>query len=826
MMNFNPTQNLNSIFVCRLLNLGANVSFLMTGFLTLVFSKRVCLRSGLLSRRRLEVLLRSAAWHALFFACVLCRVVPTHAGMNGTTTLEESVGEVAGSGLAMGQVAQQDQATPDPIASPGRAVRLQVPLPINEANEKWLKAGIDQALNRWSESPAADRPTLLLEFDTAANLTGAGSEFERCLAIANHLRRPELARKIKTVAYVPPASGFASATGLELNLQLKSQLAGHALLVALACEELWLDEEASLGSVGADAANSELEILNYQAIAKRGLQWSPPVVAALVEKTQGLYRVTKSDGKAVFADQSMREALAVAGDEVASEELLAPGADVNWTAGQLSTWGLIPPPVVNRNDLLSRLETEQLVDLVPGENLQDTIATLLDVTQLDREFVDWSTRSLIQEVSNEQANLLFVKIDTLGGYDLRAAAELATVLADLNPKQVRTVALLPNGADGAETLVAMACDEIVLGQGTSFGGMVTLALDDDNQVSNLIETARLIGERKNRDWSLIAGLALGNQEIHEYRNRKSGAQRLLNQQQYADLPDSENWQKQGEVKLANGLPAAEAKRRKIVDHVTETTESAKMIYGVDDWKVLVPNFTDRGIQRFANFLNRPGIAGLLLMIGMFALMIELSSPGLGVPGFVSACCLGLFFWSHYLEGSAGALEVLLFVLGIIFVLIELFVIPGFGLFGISGGVMLFAAIVLACQDFVLPSNSAEVNRMVWSMMTLLAGMAGVFAAILFIRYYMEKVPFLNRLILAPPSGAGDGVMLDSPPETSKFAPLLDRIGEAVTPLMPSGKVKIGNQLVNVITDGRVVEKGSTVRVYEVIGSLVKVEPVS
>ena len=86
-------------------------------------------------------------------------------------------------------------------------------------------------------------------------------------------------------------------------------------------------------------------------------------------------------------------------------------------------------------------------------------------------------------------------------------------------------------------------------------------------------------------------------------------------------------------------------------------------------------------------------------------MAEISAPGIGIPGFMAAVCFMLFFWAQFLNGTAGWLEVLLFVTGIVFVIMEIFVIPGLGIFGIGGGVMIVGAIMLAIQcilnDFVI-----------------------------------------------------------------------------------------------------------------------------
>lgn len=716
-----------------------------------------------------------------------------------------------------GLVAAQDAATFSP------SLRIKVTLPITEQVDRQIRAGIDQALKQWQGREPAEpgqllaRPTILLEFDTSNNLNGLGSAFENCLGLARYLQRPEL-NQVRLIAYVPPPTGLSADASRDRDVVAKSQVGGHALLVALACEQIWLDSAAGLLGVGSDSVEPELERGNYEFIAKRGVQWPPAVVAALVDPESGIVRVNRTDGKNVITDRAGRESISAAGQEVSSEELPTPGKAAGWTASQLSAWGLTQPPIINRDDLIARLETDRLVDFVVGQQFDKWSVALLKVENLDREFLTWATRSLNADRLLNQTNMLILRIDTLGSYDLRAAGDLAILIAELQSQGVRTVAVLPNGAKGAETILALACDEIVIDEKGRFGGNVTLPLSDEAAESDLLSVAQTVAERKGRDWSLVAALAFGNQTTFEYRNRQTGVVRILNEQQFGELVDRDQWQVGVEVRLAPGLTADEAKQRRIVDHVLPNVDQLDALYKFDTHRTLQPTFSDRTIQRIAKFVSRPGIAHLLLMFGFFMLMIELSSPGIGVPGFVSACCLSLFFWGNYLEGSAGAFEIILFVLGLAFVLIEIFVVPGVGLFGISGALAILVSIFLAGQNFVVPQSEQDYQQVAWNMTSILGALAGVFGAVLFIQYYMESVPVLNRLILKPPADNGTlGVEA-----TSRYGHLMERRGVTITPLIPAGKVRFGSEVVSVVTDGHYVEAGREIVVYEVFDTIVKV----
>lgn len=699
--------------------------------------------------------------------------------------------------------------------------RIRISLPVNSATEKNFQRDLLKLEERIKANPA-NSVSLVVAFDTSNNITGEGSSFESSLAIARSLQAPQM-RGIRKIAYIPPATGLSASAARDLNVKPVSTLAGHAVLVAMACDELWMDQSATLNAVGGKQEDIELLLPNYKTIARRGLQLPEAIVQLLVDNTEGLFRVTKPDGAKVLVGEAGRRQLNQDNQEIASDELVGPDLLVELPAEKLASWGVIQPPVLGAEDLLNRVPGKQLINLSLNTQQQEWKAAHLEVTHVDPAFVHWSSRSLASEAAVDDTNLLFLTINTLGAADFQSASSFVDALLGMDRESMHLVALLPEGASGPETLIALACDEIVIAEGTQFGGRQTLPVDDEALLEQLDQQARSVAVATGRDWSLVAGLALGNVTVNEYRNRKSGGIRLLTEQQWKDLPDQQDWQSQGAFTLANGLSAEEAMRRGIVNQLLKDTSTAIEVYGLESWREVAPTVTDRGIQQFADFLTHPMVSSLLLFIAMFALMSEFSVPGLGLPGFVSACCFTLFFWAHFMEGNADLLEILLFGLGILFVLIELFVVPGFGIFGLGGGLMILTSIVLASQSFAIPANSAEVNEMAMSVVVLFCGMLGVFSALLFMRYYLDQIPFLNRMILEPPGAESiDGESIAENP--SRFAALLDRTGVAVTSLRPSGKAKFGNEIVDVISDGRMIDQNQTIRVYEVTGTVVKVEP--
>jgi membrane-bound ClpP family serine protease len=245
-------------------------------------------------------------------------------------------------------------------------------------------------------------------------------------------------------------------------------------------------------------------------------------------------------------------------------------------------------------------------------------------------------------------------------------------------------------------------------------------------------------------------------------------------------------------------------------NVVDNFDELKQLYGFeDDPRVAEPNWALELIEA----LSSPALAVLLITIGIVGIYIELHSPGIGVGGFVSALAFMLFFWSKFLHGTAGWLEVLLFVGGIFFLLLELLVLPGFGVFGLGGGLMILASLVLASQTFVLPKTESQLAELRNSLTVVAAATACIVAAALALRRYLPQTPLFRMLMLVPPAEA-ELADLSYRESVADFSYLVGQQGTAATNLMPSGKAEFGGQLVDVIADRPPIDRGSAIVVVE------------
>jgi membrane-bound serine protease (ClpP class) len=244
-----------------------------------------------------------------------------------------------------------------------------------------------------------------------------------------------------------------------------------------------------------------------------------------------------------------------------------------------------------------------------------------------------------------------------------------------------------------------------------------------------------------------------------------------------------------------------------------------------------------GVDTTVMILNNPLVTGLLFVIGLIALYAEFSAPGISVGGLIAGLCFALFFWSRFLGGTAGWLEVILFVMGIVFLCVELFVLPGFGISGLTGILLLIASLVMASQNFGMPNTGVRWDTFLTNLFVVTGAMATVLIVSIVLSSYFGTIPIVNQLALKPPAVDADvaaevagvaGVPTALKGESAAVPALPLQVGdEGITdsPLRPSGKVIFAEEPYDVVTEGTFIEKGTTVKIIKIRGMQVVVREV-
>lgn len=213
------------------------------------------------------------------------------------------------------------------------------------------------------------------------------------------------------------------------------------------------------------------------------------------------------------------------------------------------------------------------------------------------------------------------------------------------------------------------------------------------------------------------------------------------------------------------------------------------------------------------------IGPLLMLIGFVAIYLELKTPGIGIPTAVAIVAFSLYFIGNFIAGLAGMEEIVIFVIGVILLLIEVFVLPGFGVAGFLGVMAILIALILGMTERfpggppipTLPDLKVPVLTVVWTFI------GSVFVMALLGRFF-PKTSLFRKMELAAVTAAAEGYIAAA--NIPRPAP--GAVGVAETVLRPAGKARFDGELVDVVTTGDMIEKGTAVRVVEVHGSKVVV----
>jgi membrane-bound serine protease (ClpP class) len=205
-----------------------------------------------------------------------------------------------------------------------------------------------------------------------------------------------------------------------------------------------------------------------------------------------------------------------------------------------------------------------------------------------------------------------------------------------------------------------------------------------------------------------------------------------------------------------------------------------------------------------------------MTIAVFGILVELRTPGFGVPGVIGLLALAAFFWGHWLVRLAGWEELLLLGGGIVLLLVEIFALPGFGAAGVLGVLSILAALTLS-----LVSSGASTSDIASAALRVAVSLTLSLAAGMLMLRLLPRLRFGRQLVLEATLAAGDPTT-QAAPRGARGPASGSRAGRALTPLRPAGTAELGGQRVDVVSEGDFVEAGEAIRVVRTEGNHVVV----
>lgn len=487
------------------------------------------------------------------------------------------------------------------------------------------------------------------------------------------------------------------------------------------------------------------------------------------------------------------------------------------------------------------------------------------IITLHDEITDISRDSLgrrIELAKADGATTIILDMNTPGGL-VTSSIEIADMLRNL--EGIRTVAWVNTTAHSGGALVACACDEIVMTRSSRIGDSQVImggpagaeAVPKELEAkayTPVIHDFRTSARRNGYSLVLAEAFVVPEREVWWLENTKTGEREFVFKEEKerripaapaatpetsaADAPQYE-WTL---VKTYfDPLLDKEVEARQPVDtdyELLQMSPSEAIAYGFAKAVVSselelreryglgeVTRYEPLWSENLALWLTSMYVRGFLLMVIALSAYVEFHTPGVGLAGLTALIALAIFVGAPYLSGLANIWEILLIVLGIALIAAELFVIPGFGVLGISGlGLVLLGLLATFVPDepgrsfpLLFPSLPATVEAIKVAIVTVVAAMTASLAGMVILSKYLPRMPLFNRLVAANPTPSE--VSVDDP---YFGAARVSDLGTTEGPLRPAGKARFGPLIVDVVTQGEYVESRVPVEVIERRGNRVVV----
>jgi membrane-bound serine protease (ClpP class) len=376
----------------------------------------------------------------------------------------------------------------------------------------------------------------------------------------------------------------------------------------------------------------------------------------------------------------------------------------------------------------------------------------------------------IREAESAGAVAAYLDIDTPGGR-IDAAERIADAV---RAARIPVYAYVNPRAYSAGALIAISSNGIYMRPGAVIGAATPVdgqgGKAPEKMVSAMRAEFRSVAEQRGLDPKLAEAMVDENVEIPG----------VVRKGQLLTLSTAEAVR----LKFAQGQVADEAALLAAIGH-----PGAQVVSTAPNWA--------EGVVRF---LTNPLVAPMLLSLGILGLVFEIKTGAFGIGGLLSLTSLGLFFGSSFLLGLAGWEEVLLLGLGLVALAVEVFIIPGFGVAGIVGILAIIASMVLALMGG--HPTSGDVAQA----LAVLGASLFITAAVIYawLRHLPNSGRFSGLLLKGAGNREAGFTTAPSRPE------LVGENGIALTDLRPSGSARIGDERLDVVTEGEYVSQGSRV----------------
>lgn len=392
------------------------------------------------------------------------------------------------------------------------------------------------------------------------------------------------------------------------------------------------------------------------------------------------------------------------------------------------------------------------------------------------------TEKALQEAKEQKVDYILLELNTFGG-ELDAADKIRTLLLNA---PMPTMVFINNNAASAGALISIACDSIYMAEGSSLGAASVVnqsgEIMPDKYQSYMRSLMRSTAEKNGRNPEIAQ--AMVDPDVYVPMISDSG--------KVLTFTTEEAILNQFCEKMANDRAAV---------LTAAGLEGATIVEQELNW-----------IDKLINFLVNPVVSGILIMCIVGGLYFEFQSPGLGLPIVIAIAGALLFFAPHYLEGLAAHWEILVFLAGVILLMLEIFVVPGFGVTGISGIVLIFTSLILTMVFNVGfhfqfdPNLDAAVQIGRSTIIVLMSVVCGFFLSLWLSKKLITAETRFGTMALKTNLETDEGFTA----QDMRLQAYVGRSGISATFMRPAGKIEIDGELLEATAEHGLIEKGERV----------------
>ena len=397
----------------------------------------------------------------------------------------------------------------------------------------------------------------------------------------------------------------------------------------------------------------------------------------------------------------------------------------------------------------------------------------------------------LAEAKTLGADAVLIHLNTYGGQVDAADSMRTAILYSPIPVYV----FIDNNAASAGALISIACEKIYMRKGANIGAATVVnqtgAAMPDKYQSYMRSMMRSTAEAHGQDTIIQR-----NDTLYKWKRDPLIAEAMVDER--VSIP---NLVDTGKVLT---LTAQEAMKWGYCEGIAESPDEVITRYlGYSDYRLV--SYTPSWLDDVKGFLLNPVFQSFLIILIIGGIYFEMQAPGMGFPSVVALVAAVLYFAPLYLDGLAANWEILVFVIGLMLIAVELFVLPGFGVAGIGGIVLVTGGLIMALLDNTnFDFRGVSEERWGEAVLTVLAGLVLGFVAMIWLSHKIGRRGIFRRVALVAD--------LEEAVSSPDLSALVGQEGIAVTVLRPSGKVRIGTEWSDGVSEAGFIEKGSRVKV--------------